>query len=122
VRIAVAVILFGVGLVHLLPVVGVTGAKSLDKLYGIQISDANLLVLMRHRAVLFGLIGALLIVAAFVPDIQLAAIAVGLISLLSFILIAQSTRNYNAKIEQVVRIDIVAWVFLAVALGLKLLT
>jgi len=121
VRIAVAVILFGVGLLHLLPVVGVTGAKSLDKLYDIQISDANLLVLMRHRAVLFGLIGALLIVAAFVPDIQLAAITVGLISLLSFILIAQSTRNYNAKIRQVVRIDIVALIFLAIALGLKLL-
>lgn len=119
-RIAVAVILFGVGLIHLLPVVGVTGAKSLDKLYGTQISDANLLILMRHRAVLFGLIGALLIAAAFVPDIQLAAIAVGLISLLSFMLIAQSTRNYNAKIGQVVRIDIVALVFLAIALGLKL--
>ena len=121
-QIATAVILFGVGLIHLLPVVGVTGAKSLDKLYGTQISDANLLVLMRHRAVLFGLIGALLIVAAFVPDIQLAAIAVGLISLLSFILIAQSTRNYNAKIGQVVRIDIVALILLAMALGLKLLT
>jgi len=120
VRIAVAVILFGVGLIHLLPVVGVTGAKSLDKLYSIQISDANLLILMRHRAVLFGLIGALLIAAAFVPDIQLAAIAVGLISLLSFILIAQSTRNYNKKIGQVVRIDIVALILLAVALGLKL--
>ena len=121
-RIAVAVILFGVGLIHLLPVVGVTGAKSLDKLYGTQISDANLLILMRHRAVLFGLIGALLIAAAFVPDIQLAAIAVGLISLLSFILIAQSTRNYNAKIRQVVRIDIIALIFLAIALCLKPLT
>ena len=120
-RIAIAVILFGVGLIHLLPVVGVTGAKSLDKLYGIQISDANLLILMRHRAVLFGLIGALLILAAFVPDIQLAAIAVGLISLLSFILIAQSTRNYNKKIRQVTRIDIIALIFLAIALGLKLL-
>jgi len=120
VRIAVAVILFGVGLIHLLPVVGVTGAKSLDKLYGTQISDANLLILMRHRAVLFGLIGALLIAAAFVPDIQLAAIAVGLISLLSFILIAQSTRNYNKKIGQVMRIDIVALILLAVALGLEL--
>jgi len=122
VRIAVAVILFGVGLIHLLPVVGVTGAKSLDKLYGIQISDANLLILMRHRAVLFGLIGALLIVAVFVPDIQLAAIVGGSISLLSFILIAQSTSNYNKKIRQVVQIDIVALILLAVALGLKLLT
>jgi hypothetical protein len=121
VRIAVSVLLFGVGLIHLLPVVGVTGAKSLDKLYGTQISDTNLLVLMRHRAVLFGLIGALLIAAAFVPDIQLAAIAVGFVSLLSFIIIAQSTRNYNAKIEQVVRIDIVALIPLAIALGLKLL-
>jgi len=122
VQVATAVILFGVGLIHLLPVVGVTGAKSLDKLYGTQISDANLLVLMRHRAVLFGLIGALLIVAAFVPNIQLAAIAVGSISLLSFILIAQSTKNYNRKTRQVVRIDIIALIFLAIALGLKLFT
>lgn len=100
--------------------VGVTGAKSLEKLYGIQISDANLLILMRHRAVLFGLIGAFLITAAFVPELQLPAIGVGLISLLSFIFIAQATKNYNTKIRQVVRIDAVALVFLVAALGLKL--
>jgi hypothetical protein len=49
-----------VAIIHLLPVSGVFGAKRLAALYGISFNDPNQAILMRHRAVLFGLLGAFL--------------------------------------------------------------
>jgi hypothetical protein len=40
---------------------------------------------MRHRAVLFGLLGAFLIAAAFLPSLQLAALVAGFASVVSFL-------------------------------------
>ena len=54
-------LIFGVGLVNLLPVSGVLSANRLQALYGVAIEDVNFLVLMRHRAVLFGIVGGLLV-------------------------------------------------------------
>ena len=54
----VSVMLVVVGLTHLLPLSGVLGAASLANLYGLQFNEANLEILMRYRAVLFGLLGA----------------------------------------------------------------
>ena len=48
-------------------VVGVLGAERLNQLYGIDASEPNLAVLMRHRAVLFGLLGGFFVLAAFKP-------------------------------------------------------
>lgn len=49
-----------VALLHALPLAGVLGAARLSTLYGIDVADPNLALLLRHRAVLFGLLAALL--------------------------------------------------------------
>ena len=68
-------------LINLAPVSGVFGAARLEALYGLPFADPNLLVLMRHRAVLFGIVGVLLAVAAFVPGISTIAAVARLLSL-----------------------------------------
>ena len=39
-------------LIHLVPLAGVLGADTLATLYGLDFSEPNLSILMRHRAVL----------------------------------------------------------------------
>ena len=99
-------------LIHLLPVSGVLGASSLQRLYGVAIADPNLLVLMQHRAVLFAIVGGLLLAAAFKAEWRALAIVVGLVSVVSFLLIALLVDGTNALIARVVWVDVVALVAL----------
>jgi hypothetical protein len=54
-----------VGLMNLLPVSGALSSSRLQGLYGVVLRDANLSILLRHRAVLFGVVGGLLLISAF---------------------------------------------------------
>ena len=66
-RVAIAAALFAIpGLINLYPLVGVLGAKQLESLYGVDVAAPDLALLLRHRAVLFGLLGALLLAATSV--------------------------------------------------------
>ena len=73
---------------HLLPLIGVRGTPRLLQLYGVHIEEPNLLLLMRHRALLFGLLGALLAAAAFKPAWQGVALLGAWGSVLGFVLLA----------------------------------
>ena len=97
-----------VSVVNLVPVSGVLSADYLEKLYGVALVDPNLVVLMRHRAVLFGIVGGLLVIAAFRPSLRPLGLAAGLISMLSFVLVASLVGDYNAQIRGAVIIDLVA--------------
>jgi len=104
-----------VGIIHLLPLSGVLGSERLSILYGISINETNIEILMRHRAVLFGLLGAFLIYAAFKPALQSLALIAGFISVISFIAIAWSAGDYNDSVRKVIWADIVAIVALTIA-------
>jgi len=101
-----------VGLVNLLPVSGVVSASRLQSLYGVALDDANLLILMRHRAVLFGIVGGILVASAFHSPLRPVGLAVGLTSMLSFVLIAWLEGTCNAELRRVVVVDLVASVVL----------
>ena len=100
--------------IHLLPLVGVLGAARLEALYGLPVTDPNLAILMRHRAVLFGLLGVFLAAAAFRRALQGAAFVAGFVSVVSFLGLAWSTGGYNDLVGRVVTADIVALVSLMV--------
>lgn len=101
-----------VGVVHLVPLMGVMGAASLERLYGVRIEDANLLLMMRHRALLFGLLGAYLVTAAFRPAWQGPSLLIAWGSVLGFVLLAPS--GLNASLLRVWRIDLALLLLLAV--------
>lgn len=107
--------LVGVGVIHLLPIMGVTGAAALQRLYGLPISDPNLLILLQHRAVLFAIVGLLQFAAVFRVEWRPLALAVGALSVVSFLVVALLVGGYNAAIARVVWADVLALVLLAMA-------
>ncbi|MFG0381876.1 phosphopantetheine adenylyltransferase [Pseudomonas sp. zbq_18] len=118
----IGALLLVAGIIHLLPLIGVLGGDRLNALYGLALDEPNLQILMRHRAVLFGLLGALLVAAAFVPGLRGLALLGGLISVVSFLLLAWSAPLYNEALRRVVVADWVALACLLLALPLHLRT
>ncbi|WP_420467625.1 phosphopantetheine adenylyltransferase [Panacagrimonas sp.] len=99
--------LLAVGIVHLVPMIGVLSAAYLHRLYGVSAnSDATTVLLLRHRAVLFGLLGVLLCLAAFRPHWHFGGALVGLASMLSFVGLAAGPTPHAPPIRRVVQIDI----------------
>ena len=104
-RFIIPAMLVAVGIIHILPLSGVLSATRLFDLYGISFDDPNLEILMRHRAVLFGLLGMFLLSSAFLPSLQLAALITGFVSVVSFLYLAYSVGGYNDQVNRIVTAD-----------------
>lgn len=111
-----------VGLINFLPVIGVLGAQRLESAYGVALSSNDLVILMRHRALLFGILGGFVLYAAFLPAYQWAAMVLAGISMLGFALLAWTVGGYNASLHKVLLVDLAGLAVLAVAVALKLLS
>ncbi len=120
-RLLITVLFLVVVVIHLLPMLGGARQQSLAALYGLDVTDPNLAILLRHRAVLFGLLGAVARSRrSYRPGRNAALIAAG-ISTVSFLLIVLTTGGYNAALTRVVTADIVAIVCLVLAALLRVL-
>lgn len=108
-------------LIHLLPLSGVLGAERLSALYGLVVDEPNLQILMRHRAVLLGIVGGLLLAATFMAELRSAAFVAGLVSVLSFLALAWQVGSPSAQIARVVMADWMALAALLIGLGTELL-
>jgi amino acid permease len=115
-RFLVSAMLAVVAVIHLLPLSGVLGSERLAALYGLSFNEPNHEILMRHRAVLFGLFGLFLLVAAFRPSLHTMAFIGGFGSVVSFLWLARSVGEYNAHVARVVKADIIALACLIIGL------
>jgi hypothetical protein len=82
----VSLALLVVGVIHLLPLSGVAGSERLAALYGLSFDDPNLAILMRHRAVLFGLLGAFMVAAGSYNDAIGRVVAADVVALACLVL------------------------------------
>ena len=106
-----------VGVIHLIPLSGVFGVGRLNTLYGISIGDPDLSILMRHRAVLFGLLGLFCVYAAMKPSLQLIALIAAAVSVGSFLYLAYATGGYSEELRRVFIADVIAAAFLVFGLA-----
>jgi hypothetical protein len=102
-------------LVHLPPLIGLLGSERLATLYGVSLDDPNLIVLLRHRAVLFGLLGGFQVVAVFRPELRGLAVVAGIASMTAFIALAWSTAGLNDALRRVALVDVGPLVLLLLA-------
>jgi hypothetical protein len=120
-RFVIPIVLLLVALIHALPVVGVLGATRVANLYGIAVTDPNLEILLRHRAVLFGLLAAFFVYAAFHRELHTLALLAGIVSVVSFLLLVVSVGGFNASLLGVVKADLLALALLAAAVVVHVL-
>ena len=107
-------ILILLGVIHVLPMAGLLGKERLSGLYAVSIADANIEILLRHRALLFGLLGAFFIYSAFRPDLQGLALAAAFLSLTSFVALALAIGGYNKNLSRVMAVDLGALALLVI--------
>jgi hypothetical protein len=106
----VSVLLVLVGVTQFLPVLGVLGLEKINSAYGINAAGPDLAILLRHRAVLFGILGGFLFYAAFVPAVRQSVLVATYISIIAFVLIVYSTPDANQLLTRLAMIDLVALV------------
>ncbi|GFD91258.1 hypothetical protein KUL152_34840 [Tenacibaculum sp. KUL152] len=114
------VLLISVGVINFLPVIGVLSAAKLESAYSVKLLSNDLIILMRHRALLFGLIGGFLIYSAFVPTYRTAAMVLAGISMVGFVVLAHLTGEFNQSINKIVLVDYAGILMLAAAVGVRL--
>ena len=118
---AVTFCLVVVGLINLAPVVGVLSAEKLSQAYGVEIHSPDLEILMRHRALLFGLLGGFILYAAFVPRYQSPAMVLAGLSMAGFAVLVWVVGEANPALRKILFIDLVGLAFLAVAVVARVL-
>jgi hypothetical protein len=109
-----------VGVIHLVPAIGVSGTARLHSLYGVAVNGPDLEILLRHRAVLLGIVGAILLAGAVWTALRDLALAVGMVSVIAFLMVAASVGQYNALLQKVVWMDVLALILLLAAASVRL--
>jgi len=105
--------LFIAGVINALPSLLAFLPNKLATSYGIEIPDANYELLLRHRAVLFGIIGGIMIYSAISQKHYSLAVSIGLISMVSFIVLLKFTNGaINPELIKVMKVDIVGIIIL----------
>jgi hypothetical protein len=102
-------------LVHLAPAIGVLGAGALERLYGLTPANDATLLLLRHRAVLFGVIGVLLAWCAARPDRHASGLAIAATCVGAFLVLARGDAVATAALQRVWRVDAGVFVLVVVA-------
>lgn len=97
-------------------VVAVAPAR-LEATYGIAAGGPDAAVLLRHRAVMLGLIGAALVAAAFRRELRPAAVPAAAVSMAAFAVFAL-TADVNDQQRRVAVTDLVLLVLLGTAAAL----
>lgn len=116
---AITFCLLVVGLVNFVPVIGVFSAQKLESAYSVAIAGNDLAILLRHRALLFGALGAFILYSAFKPLYQMAAMLMGGASMIGFAWLVLASGGYNEAIGKVLFIDVIGILFLLAAALLK---
>ena len=101
--------LFIAGLINFVPFFIVFFPEKMTSSYGINIPNADFELLLRHRAVLFGIIGGLLLYSALTRKYYDLATLIGLISMVSFLLLFfRIDGKINDSLTTVMKIDVFA--------------
>lgn len=108
-----------IGLLHTPPAISGLSANKLAALYKIDTNDRVLLVLLHHRAVLFGLLAAACYYAVFTQHYALEVSIAAFIAMLSFVGIATGIPHHSPAIKKIAIADTIGVLVLALGWALN---
>ena len=110
--------LFISGMINFIPSILAFFPEKISQSYGIPVPDANYELLLRHRAIMLGIIGGAMIYSALSKKNYNLSIVIGLISMVSFLILYYSMNApINPELTKVMQFDIVGIVILLIAVG-----
>ena len=112
-------LLFIVGVINFLPLMGLFSAVQLSQAYGVELASNELQVLMRHRALLFGILGGFMFFSLFKPKMQLPAMIMTGCSMLGFLGLILLTGDINDELVTITQVDVAGILFLSLAAIMK---
>ena len=115
----IVILLVVVGLINFLPVMGAISAANISRAYSINLASNDLIILMRHRALLFGIVGGFVFYSIFEPRYQGAALIMAAVSMLGYLVIMRSVGGYNESIRKVGLVDVVGIIALVLVVIVK---
>lgn len=115
------VVIFLGGLIHLFPFALAFLPGRIQSAYGVEVTGPDMMLLLRHRAVLFGIVGAVMLYSSLKRRHYALATFVGLASMLSFILLYGTIGGINDRLKSVLWVDVAASVALASSAAVFLL-
>ncbi|MFD0360914.1 hypothetical protein ACFQZZ_05565 [Nocardia sp. GCM10030253] len=111
-------LLVAAGLLNALPVIGAVSPWWARSAYGIEVVSRDVEVLLRHRGVLFAVVGVGLLVAVFRPHLRSAAVTANATSFASFIILVLAERPGNPSLVRIAWFDVAGLIALAVGFAL----
>jgi hypothetical protein len=114
---AAAAIFAAVGVIHLVPGLAFLAPAMITRLYGAG-ADGAVLLMLRHRAALLGIVGIVLIVGAAMAPWRPAATLVGALSMASYLLLWLGAGPHRKPLQRIALIDAIALPALLVGFAL----
>lgn len=106
------------GLLNTAPAVGAIAPQGMYTAYGIAPAGRDLEVVLRHRAVLFAVLGIGLLVAVFRPALRPIAVHANAISFGSFLVLVIAGGSIGPELMRVAAFDIAGLVALGVGVAM----
>lgn len=104
----ISVLFWILALVHLVPALAALAPSRISRLYGIDPGDKSLLVLLQHRAILLGLVGAAFASAAHLESVRWPVLIGGSMSMVGFIIITAAHGQLKSRLGRIALIDAMA--------------
>lgn len=114
-RKAAVVILVIIGVITAFPVITAFSPNGITLLYNVTFEDTLTLLLVRHRQVMLGVLGAALVYGAFFYHLRIMVITAAVVSKLAFIGLCITTPGLTQGIQRVIYFDAVSIVLLLIA-------
>lgn len=111
-----------VGIINFLPVLGVLSAERIATAYDVEVAGSDMEILLRHRALLFGIVGGFVFYSLFNPAMQGAALTLAGISMVGFLVLVFVVGEQNAALNRILLADVAGIVCLAGAIAIKVST